>query len=294
MTIELRPLSDVLGAEVFGVDFARPMDDTTLKTIRQAWLTHHLLVFREAEMTPAQHVAFSRRLGELHIMPLAAYNLPELPEIFVISNAQRNGVDVGMRRVGMGWHTDGEDKPVPNAGSFLYALSVPPAEGDTLYANMHAAYDALPAPLKRRLEGRRACYSRARLHAVHYPDLPPLTAAQLAKWPDVYHPLVRTHPETGRRSLYIGRWACEIEGLPEAEGRDLIAELQSFTTQPQFVYRHQWQVHDALLWDNRCLLHSATGFDESRYERHMHRTTLEGDVPYFRDDHRVVQSVVAS
>jgi taurine dioxygenase/putative 2-oxoglutarate oxygenase len=294
MKIAFQPLSNVMGAQVTGINLADPIDDATLAMIRQAWLTYHLLVFRDVDMTPVQHVAFSRRLGELHIMPLAEYNLPGIPEIFVISNIKQNKRYLGMRRVGLGWHTDGEDKPLPNAGSFLYALQVPPEGGDTLYANLHAVYDALPATTKARIEGRRARYSRAQLHAVHYPDLPPLTEAQLAAWPDVYHPLVRTHPETGRKALYIGRWACEIEGLPKAEGRALIAELQAFSTQPQFVYRHQWRLHDALLWDNRCLQHSATGFDESRYQRHMHRTTLEGDTPYFDGGSGIIRSAIAT
>jgi taurine dioxygenase/putative 2-oxoglutarate oxygenase len=231
-------------------------------------------------MTPAQHVAFTRRFGTPHVMTPLQYNHPDHPEIFVVSNVEMGGRALGMRRVGMGWHTDGEDKALPNAGSLLYAREVPPEGGDTLFANMFAAHDALPADLRRRIAGRRACYSRVRLHAVHYPHLDPLTDAQKAERPDVWHPLVRTHPRTGRKALYIGRWACEVEGLPEHEGRELIAELQTFAAEPRFVYRHQWRLHDALLWDNRSTLHCATPFDETRYRRLMHRTTLEGDSPF--------------
>jgi alpha-ketoglutarate-dependent taurine dioxygenase len=115
---------------------------------------------------------------------------------------------------------------------------------------------------------------------VHYPHLEPLTEAQKAARPDVWHPLVRTHPRTGRRALYIGRWACEVEGFSEEEGRELIAELQAFAAEPRFVYTHRWRVHDALLWDNRSTLHCATTFDEARHRRLMHRTTLEGDRPF--------------
>ncbi len=236
--ITFEPLCEVVGAKVTGIDLGRPLDEATFSAIREAWLTHHLLVFPDVQMTPEQQIAFTRRFGALHTMPLAAYNLPEHPEIFVVSNVKKDGDYVGMRNVGRGWHTDGEDKPIPNAGSLLYARIVPPEGGDTLFANLHAVYDALPTELKHRIEGRRACFSRERLHHVHYPHLPALTPAQQASWPDVYHPLVRTHPETGRRSLYVGRWACLIEGLPEVEGRELIAELQAFATQPQFVYRH--------------------------------------------------------
>lgn len=290
MGITIEPLCEVIGAKVTGVDLGQPLDETVFNAVRAAWLTYHLLVFPNVQMTPAHQIAFTRRLGPLHTMPLAEYNMPEHPEIFVVSNVKKDGAYVGMRNVGRGWHTDGEDKPIPNAGSLLYARIVPPEGGDTLFANLHAVYDALPTSLKQRIEGRRACFSQERLHHVHYPHLPALTPAQQAAWPDVYHPLVRTHPDTGRRSLYVGRWACAIEDLPDSEGRELIAELQTFATQPQFVYRHTWRARDALLWDNRCMLHCALGFDDTRYERHMLRTTLEGDLPYFDSGKGVIRS----
>jgi alpha-ketoglutarate-dependent taurine dioxygenase len=278
--LSFRPLSPVIGLEVSGVDPAAPIDSATFAELERQWLDHNVLLFRGVRMTPAQHVAFTRRFGALHVMAPPQYNHPEYPEIFVVSNVEVEGRAVGMRRVGLGWHTDGEDKAIPNAGSLLYAREVPPEGGDTWFANMYAAHDVLPADLRRRIEGRRACYSRVRLHEVHYPHLPPLTDAQKAERPDVWHPLIRTHPRTGRKALYIGRWACEVEDLPEDEGREIIAKLQAFAAEPRFVYRHQWRVHDALLWDNRSTLHCATTFDETRYHRLMHRTTLEGDAPF--------------
>jgi taurine dioxygenase len=274
------PLSAAIGVEVAGIDLGASIDAATFAEVERQWLEHNLILFRGVRMTPAQQVAFTRRFGALHVMAPPQYNHPEHPEIFVVSNVEEDGRAVGMRRVGLGWHTDGEDKAIPNAGSLLYAREVPDEGGDTMFANMFAAYDALPDGLRRRIAGRRACYSRVRLHAVHYPHLEPLTEAQKAARPDVWHPLARTHPRTGRKALYIGRWACEIEGLPEEEGRELIAELQAFAAEPRFVYRHRWRAHDALLWDNRSTLHCATTFDEARYRRLMHRTTLEGDRPF--------------
>ena len=144
---------------------------------------------------------------------------------------------------------------------------------------MYAVHDALPEDVKRRLEGRCARFSRIDLHHVHYPLLPPLTEEQKRARPDVFHPLLRRHPRTGRTSLYIGRWARDIEGLPEAEGRELIAWLQEFARQERFIYRQQWRAGDAVLWDNRCTQHCATGFDDKKYVRTMYRTTLEGEVP---------------
>jgi taurine dioxygenase len=206
------------------------------------------------------------------------HNLDGHPEIFVVGNAvKKDGSPLGLRRAGMGFHTDGEDKPVPNAGSFLYARQVPPEQGDTIFADMYAVYDALPPEIRTNIAGRRARFSRAALHHVNYPHLP--MPPELRDRPDVYHPLARRHPKSGRTALYIGRWACDIEGLPEEEGRALVQYLREFAQQPRFLYRHRWRAGDAVLWDNRCTQHSATPFDEARYTRLMHRTTLEGEAP---------------
>ena len=279
MTLKIRPLHESFGAEIMGVDIARELDDATMAEIGAAWHRHSILLFRGVEMTPAQHVAFTRRLGPLHIMEPPEFNLPGYPEVLVVSNVVKDQVPIGIKRAGWGWHSDGEDKARPNAGSFLYALKLPPADGDTLYADTYAAFAALPEGIRRSITGRRACFSRARFHQVYYPDLPPLTEEQKRARPDVWHPIARRHPRSGWTSLYIGRWAYKIEGMPDREAEKLIRYLQEFATRPEFVYRHRWRVGDALLWDNRCAQHCATPFDDARYERHMQRTTLEGEVP---------------
>jgi taurine dioxygenase/putative 2-oxoglutarate oxygenase len=252
MELEVRPIHPSFGAEVLGVDPAGDLDDRTVAALEDAWTRHSLLLFRDVHMTPAQHVAFTRRLGALHVMEPLEFNLPDHPEVFVVSNVEEGGKPVGLRRAGWGWHSDGEDKAIPNAGSLLYALEVPPVGGDTLFADTYGAFAALPADVRRTIAGRRACFSRVRLHHVHYPLMAPLTEAQKA---------------------------CEVEGLPEAEAQDLIGYLQKFATRPEFVYRHRWAVGDAVLWDNRCTQHCATEFDEERHRRRMHRTTLEGEPP---------------
>jgi taurine dioxygenase/putative 2-oxoglutarate oxygenase len=279
MTMELRPVHPGFGAEVVGIDLAGELDTETVAAIEAAWTRHSILLFRDQRMSPAQQVAFTRRLGALHVMEPLEFNVPGWPEVFVVSNVEEDGKPVGLRRAGWGWHSDGEDKAIPNAGSLLHALEVPPEGGDTLFADTYAAFAALPAEIRRAIDGRRACFSRVRLHHVHYPHMAPLTAEQKAARPDVWHPIAREHPRSGWTALYIGRWACEIEGLPEAEGRDLVRYLQEWTIRPEFVYRHRWRVGDAILWDNRCTQHCATEFDEARHRRRMHRTTLEGDVP---------------
>jgi taurine dioxygenase len=277
--MQFRPLHDAFGAEIIGVPNDLQMDDATFHAVEQAWFRHSILLFRGLRMTPEQHVSFTRRLGPLHIMEPLSMNLPGHPEVFVVSNAIKDGKPIGLKRAGEGYHTDGEDKRIPNAGSFLYAIEVPPEEGDTIFVDMYAVHEALPADIRRELEGRRARFSRIDLHHVHYPLLPALTEAQKLDRPDVWHPLLRRHPRTGRTSLYIGRWARDIEGMPEQEGRALIADLQAFVQQPRFGYRHQWRVGDAIVWDNRCTQHRATGFNDDVHVRTMYRTTLEGDVP---------------
>ncbi|MBS0643475.1 MAG: TauD/TfdA family dioxygenase [Proteobacteria bacterium] len=278
--MEFRPLHGTFGAEVVGVPPDLQVNDAEFRRIEEAWFKYSILLFRGLTMTPDQHVAFTRRFGPLHIMKehLNA-TLPGWPEVFVVSNAIKDGKPIGLKRAGEGFHTDGEDKQIPNAGSFLYAIEVPPERGDTLFVDMYSVYAALPADVKRQLAGKRARFSRIDLHNVHYPLLPPLTEQQKLERPDVYHPLLRRHPRSGRTSLYLGRWACDIEGMPQAEGRALIQYLVAFAQQPRFIFRQAWRVGDAVLWDNRCTQHCATGFDDERHVRIMYRTTLEGDVP---------------
>lgn len=279
MALSFRPLTSHFGAEVIGVDPTLQLDDATFREVEDAWYRHSILLFRGITMTPAQHVAFTRQLGPLHIMTPLEYNHPDHPEVFVVANAEKDGKAFGMRRVGLGFHTDGEDKVLPNAGSFLHAQSVPPEGGDTLWADLYAAWDALPESTRRLLTGKRARFSRVDLHHVHYPYEPALTEAQKKARPDVWHPIARKHPRTGRTALYVGRWAIDIEGMEHAEGNKLIRELQELTREERFQYRHSWRVGDAMLWDNRCTLHCATGFDDSKYVRMMFRTTLEGEPP---------------
>jgi len=277
--IEIRPINGRFGAEIIGLDLSHDLPEAEFRRIEQAWFDASFLVFRDLVMTPGQHIAFTRRFGPLHIMTPLHYNHPDHPEVMVLTNLEDGGKPLGIRRAGMGWHSDGEDKRLPNAGSFLYAHVVPPEGGDTLFADMYAAYETLPDTMKQRISGKRARFSRVDMHHVHYPHEPALTDQQKRERPDVYHPLVRTHPRSARRSLYIGRWARDVEGMDPGEGRALIEQLFAHASGEQFVYRHQWRRHDAVLWDNRCMLHSATPFDEARFTRLMHRTTLEGDVP---------------
>jgi alpha-ketoglutarate-dependent taurine dioxygenase len=279
MAIQFRPLHERFVAEVRGADIASDLDDESFAAIVDGWRRHSILVFRDVRMTPAQHVAFTRRFGPLHIMEPLHFNLPGVPEVMVVSNVEDGGKPLGLKRAGWGWHSDGEDKRVPNAGSMLYAHELPPAGGDTHYADTYGAFSELPEAVRAKILGRRACFSRIRLHHVHYPHLPALSEQQKRDRPDVWHPLARRHPATGWTSLYVGRWACEIEGMESNEAAELLDYLQEFAHRDEFVYRHRWRVGDVVLWDNRCTQHCAQPFDDAKYRRHMHRTTLEGEVP---------------
>ena len=173
MPLQFRPLHATFGAEVTGADLADDLDDATIAQIEAAWQRYSILLFRNVEMTPAQHVAFTRRLGTLHIMEPLEFNLPGFPEVMVASNIEKDAKPIGMKRAGWGWHSDGEDKVLPNAGSFLYARELPPTDGDTLYADTYAAFAALSDDVRAKIMGRRACFSRQRFHEVYYPHLPP-------------------------------------------------------------------------------------------------------------------------
>ena len=281
MSIEIRPLTPTIGAEIEGVDLSGPIPDEVFGTIYDAWLEHTILLFRGQRLSPAQQVAATRRFGELEHHTLPQYTLPEQPEVFVISNIEEGGKPVGAQRSGRHWHSDSQFLEEPSKGSLLYALEVPDEGGETLFANMYAAYDTLPADIRERIDGARILVSRAKAWPISYPDRPPLTDEQKAKLPDVLQPLVRTHPETGRRSLVIGgNVVWEIVGMPFEEGRALLDELHAHATRPDLTYAHFWRPGDAGLWDNRCTLHSATPFDEQRYRRLMHRTTIAGDRPH--------------
>ena len=286
MAVEFRPLQGTFGAEVVGVPPTLEMDDETFRQVEAAWYRHSILLFRDLKMTPEQHIAFTKRLGPLHLMEPPNITLAEHPEVFVVSNKTKDGKPFGLKRAGEGFHSDGEDKKIPNAGSFLYAIEVPPERGDTLFVDMYAVNDALPDEVRHKLVGKRGRFSRIALHHVHYPLMEPLTEAQKAARPDVFHPILRKHPRSGRTAVYLGRWATDIEGMPPEEGRAVIKWLQEFSQQPRFIFRQRWRVGDAVLWDNRCTQHCATGFEDEKYIRTMYRTTLEGEEPILADSGR--------
>jgi alpha-ketoglutarate-dependent taurine dioxygenase len=276
--LELRPLSPLLGAEVLGVDLARETGDALHASLRAAFLRHQLLVFRNQTFDDGQHVAFARRWGKLQRHVLSQYVHAGNPEIFVITNLDGNGNPKGEHpdpgaKV---WHTDGSWAAERGLATMLYSIAQPKAGGDTLFANMYAAYDGLPGEMKRRLEGLRAVhdldYSR-RLSGARQQ----MTDEQKRAAPPVEHDVVRVHPDTGRKCLYLGEHASHIAGMPLEEGRALVSRLNAHCTQARYTYAYRWCVGDAVMWDNRCLLHSATEFDWMNDVRILRRTTTVGE-----------------
>jgi taurine dioxygenase len=280
---EIRPFDAPLGAEIVGLDLAEPLSQDDFVRIHRAHLDYHLLVFREQHITPSQQVAFSRRFGPLQIHVLRQFQLPANPEVLVISNIRENGAPIGLGDAGHFWHSDLSYKAVPSLGSMLHAQELPEEGGDTLFANQHAAWESLPRHLQRAVEGASAEHNYLAKYAElqkRNPWRPSLTQAQIDEVVPVVHPVVRTHPETGRRALFVSEhFTTRIVGLPESDSQALLAALFAHSTRPEFVYRHQWQPHDMVFWDNRSLTHLAAGCPD-HLRRKLYRTTIEGSAPF--------------
>jgi alpha-ketoglutarate-dependent 2,4-dichlorophenoxyacetate dioxygenase len=272
-------------ARLTGLDLSSPLDAGDFGQVRDAFHRYAVVVFPEQPLTDEQQIAFSERFGPLEVS-LRKDRLRRIdnPRISDISNVdekdrvfdpddERAIYNAGNRL----WHSDSSFKRVPAMASLLSGREVPPEGGETEYADLRGAWDALPAERKRRLESLVAehsfVYSRGLIGYDQFTD------AERAAVPPVSQAVVRTHPATGRKSLYLGSHASHILGRPVEEGRALLRELLEFATQPQFVYRHVWRQHDLVMWDNRCALHRGRPWDERRYRRVMHRTTVAGAGP---------------
>ncbi len=278
MSFEVRPLSPVIGAEVVGLDLGGPVDDATFAALRAAWFeAGGLLVFKEQSLAPQAQVEFSRRFGDLEVHVAKRYLLPGHPEIYRVSTKKdAQGKAVGNPESGRYWHSDLSYLEPPAMASLLYALEVPPMGGDTLFANMAAAYDALSPPIRTMLSSMTAVHDYAHVlrlfsHGVRAHVGP-------GTLPSVRHPVVRPHQETGRATLYVNPgFTTHIEGLARHESDAVLNMLFEHAVRPEFVYRHRWSVGDAVLWDNRSTMHHAVhDFYGTGGVRHMHRTTIMG------------------
>jgi len=285
--LSVYPVTPDFAAEIGDVDLARPLGAADRAAIERAFWRYAVLVFPGQRLTPEQHLAFARRFGPLETTIRVADRGTKLrlrEELADVSNLDVDGDLLEersrLRRFQAAnrlWHTDSSFKPVPAFASLLYAREIPPVGGHTEFADARAAYDALPAETRRRLEGLVAEHSIA--HSRARTGFTDFAGEQLRGLPPVSRALVRTIPESGRRTLYVASHAGRIPGVPDAEGKALIDELLAHATQPQFVYRHRWRVHDLVMWNDRCTLHRGTGFDELRWRRDVQRATVS-DVAY--------------
>ena len=272
-----------LGAQVVGLDLGRPLSLADFQRIHHAHLDHHVLVFRDQRINPQQQIDFSRRFGPLQTHVLRQFQLPDYPEVLQISNIFEHGKPTGLGDAGQFWHSDLSYKEVPSLGSMLHAQELPQDGGDTLFANMHLAWESLPAALRHAVRGARAEHSYLAQYAElqrRNPFRPNLTQAQIDEVRPVTHPVVRVHPETGRHALFVSEhFTTRIAGLPDDESRALLDELFAHSVKPEHIYRHRWQPYDLVFWDNRSLMHLAAGCPPGQ-RRKLYRTTIEGDIPF--------------
>ena len=276
----VRPLTPALGAEIIGVDLARGVDDNQFTAIYQAFLRFQVLLFSNQDLPPGPQVEFARRFGEVQIHVMNQYHADGFPELYRLSNLDEQGNPNGRHpdKGTLAWHTDGSWRRVTGQATILYAEVVSQQGGETHFCDMYGAYERLSPEWKTRIANLRAVhnldFSRTRRHGED-----PMTDAQRAAVPPVDHPMVRTHPETKRKCLFLGDHAEYVQGVDYAQGRALIDELNDLAIHADLCYEHRWTPGELILWDNRCLQHRATEYDPATQRRLIRRCTVLGETP---------------
>jgi taurine dioxygenase len=272
--IRVRPLSAAIGAEIIGADLLEPLDDATFEQILAAWHQHLVILLRDQKLTEEDQVRFAERFGppaRIHTKQFVQKH----PAVMLISNIREDGKPIGALPDGeMHFHTDQCHQERPAMASMLYAIEIPSKGGNTLFANAYIAYETLPSDLKRRIQGRKA------VNAYDYDSAATIRGGDVSPdAPSYAHPVVRTHPATGRKALYVNRLMTRhIEGLPPQDSEELLNRLFDHQERPEFIYEHVWRPGDILMWDNRCTLHARTDF--SPHERRLlRRVTILGEKP---------------
>ena len=262
-----------MAAEVTGIDLTNPLPPATRDAIHAAFLAHQILVFRDQQLTKDQQVAFTEQFGALERHALTNITPGTHPLVHMVTNLGSDGKPSGVVK-STKWHSDKSFREAPSMATILHAVTLPPDGGDTCFANMYLAYEALPDAEKTLLDGVKVIHS--------WPDSREnigrkMSQAEIDDAPPQAHPLARPHPETGRKALFLGMHAAYLDGMDRAAGLAKIEALEAHSTQEQFIYRHTWRQGDLLMWDNRCLLHRADpNFDAAQHPRVMHRTCLRG------------------
>jgi taurine dioxygenase len=272
--VEARPLAPAIGAEIIGVDLSQPMSDGLFAKIRDIWHENLVILLRGQDLTENDQVRFGERLGPLAVTHTRQFTTKN-PALMLISNVRENGQLIGALPDGeMHFHSDQCHQERPAMASMLYSLEVPSQGGNTLFANGYRAFETLPEGIKKRIEGRKA------LNAYDYGNASTKRGTRIKDGvPSYWHPVVRTHPATNRKALYVNRlMTLAIEGMPEAESEKLLKLLFDHQERSEFIYEHVWRPHDVLLWDNRCALHARTDFSANE-RRLMRRLTVLGEKP---------------
>ena len=275
----VHPLCDSFGAEIVGIDLSQPLNKALFAAVYGAFLRHQLLLFREQDLSAAGHVELARRFGEVQAHVLNQYHHREHRELFFLSNLDEKGLPNGKHpdRGTLHWHTDGSWTNRTTKATLIYSVEVPQRGGETHFADMYRAYESLDEATKDQIASRRAVhnldFSRRRRHGED-----PLTEEQRRQAPPVEHPIVRRHPETDRKCLFLGDHAEQVVDMDYAEGRALIEGLNGLSTREELVYEHRWRRRELIVWDNRCVLHRATSFDTTHERRVMRRATVLGDL----------------
>ena len=275
----------LIGTEVRGIDLGKPLDDATFAELNALWMERLMLVFPDQPITDEQHIAFGRRFGELEVHPSLAHRSSRNKEIYRVSNVDEAGSIIPSKdsawqylNLSWLWHTDSSFRDIPSKGSILHGIETTNAGGNTLFANMYAAYDDLSEAMKRKIEGKWVIHD----HDFIIKQSNELSAKQdKGKYdvlPPVRHPLMQLHPTTRRRCLFLSpHTMVNIAEMPEAEGRALLDQLIAHAIQPKYVYKHAWAKDDVIMWDNQCTMHSVEPFDNAYIRRIMHRVTLVGE-----------------
>jgi taurine dioxygenase len=277
--LEVRPLSAGFGADILGVDLAQPLSDAAFRDIERVFYDRQVIGLRAQTLTPAQFVAFARRIGPPQPHVIDQFHHPDDPSILILSNVKVNGVPTGLQDAGSYFHTDYSYLQVPARATTLYSRVVPRSGGDTLFANQIAAYDDLSAAMKRRIEPLLAIHHYGNRHDLDEASrtaASPLNAEQKARMPVITHRVARAHPVTGRKALYaVSGSSFGIVGMPDDEARGLLDELAAHATQPKYQLRFKYGVGDVVVWDNAALLHSATLIDPNDARTLWRITVLE-------------------
>lgn len=277
--IDVVPVSEAIGAEIRGVNLGY-IDTNTLDQIQQSWISHCVLLFRDQQITARELVKFSKHFGDLDIAPPnenGQVGVDGFPEVLVLSNVKENGRPIGALGNGEAqWHTDMNYIDQPPLGSVLLGVEVPDQGGNTGFCNMYGALEELPDLLRRQIDGLQIKHDSSTNSAGLLRKGADLVT-DVTACPGAVHPIVRTHPETGRQALYLGRRRnAYIMGLPAADSEALLDDLWAHATQPKYAWHHKWREGDVIMWDNRCVMHRRDSFDETK-RRIMHRTQIKDD-----------------